>query len=197
MCKAGSMPLYVASDSRAAILLFDHLCPGRIVHQYYDWSGSGAAGAGGGSLLLEDSSTKHGMHSEVLRSRPHLDPAITTSSSSGNSSSGGGGGSGLLLDWLMLGSAHAVTRWGAQHSSFAGSASLRGCSERMWRSPKSWKYKAATSWLLGKLRFHGNKVKLNASYDCAATISPMLRTIGPCTSGCVRECLGYVHRAFA
>ena len=90
MCKAGSMPLYVASDSRAAILLFDHLCPGRIVHQYYDWSGSGSGGAGGGggSLLLEDSSTKHGMHSEVLRSRPHLDPAITTSSSSGNSSSG-------------------------------------------------------------------------------------------------------------
>ena len=178
LCRNGTLPLYVASDSRAAIGVFEAACPGRVLHQYHPSVRAGRAGLGTGvGVELQPSGP---VHSERLR---------RNASAAGSTD--------LLLDWLMLAGAHAVVRWGAQHSSFASSARLRSCSGRLWRSPKSWKYKAATSWLLGKLRFHANKVRANASYDCAATISPMLRTIPTCENGCVVSCLGNVYSGFA
>ena len=185
LCRNGSLPLYVASDSRAAIGVFETACRGRVLHQYMmrtpPPSATALAGTGpGAGRTWEQAEPDRAVHSEALRRN-----------------ASGAGSTDLLLDWLMLAGAHAVVRWGAQHSSFASSARLRSCSGRLWRSPKSWRYKSASSWLLFKLRFHAHKVRLNASYDCQATISPMLRTIPTCESGCVMECLGNVHRAFA
>ena len=189
LCREGTMPLYVASDSRAAIALFERLCPGRVVHQYAKLLGR--------SALVHSERLRAPAGGGVFDVRTH--DASGAANRSGGISGGGSlsGGGPLLLDWLMLAGAHAVVRWGAQHSSFATSASKRACAERIWRSPKSWRYKAATSWLLGKLRFHSAKIKGNASYDCEGFISPMLRTIPPCSSGCVRACLAKVHSAFS
>ena len=47
-----------------------------------------------------------------------------------------------------------------------------------------------------KLRFHAAKARHVPGYDCNATISPMLRTIAPCRSGCVTECRDKVYGAF-
>lgn len=164
LCRNGSYPIYVASDARAAVRLWQNLCPGRVLHQH-------AAAT---------------VHSERM-SRG----GVRTVGSGGNRTGGG-----FLLDWLTLASAHAIVRWGAQHSSFATSARLASCSTKQWRSPKNWQYKAATSWLLGKLRFHAAKARHVPGYDCNATISPMLRTIAPCRSGCVTECRDKVYGAF-
>ena len=198
LCRPGSLPLYIASDSRAAIAVFETLCPGRVMHQYVDEAG--------GMAFHE-----HPTHSEALRRETARATAAAAEAAAGataasstrpvpaglnGESASTGSGGGLLLDWLMLSSAHAVVRWGAQHSSFASSAKMRSCGAGLWRSPKSWRYKAATSWLLGKLRFHAKIAAHNHSYNCASRISSMLRTIPPCESGCVHECIEQVYRGF-
>lgn len=192
LCRPGSLPIYVASDSRAAVRLFEDLCPGRIVHQY-TWSIDEAASRlPSASHPLPTTSALKGV--VTLRSTLAASSMSLRSARSRNVSEGGGGG--FLLDWYTLANAYAIVRWGAQHSSFSKSANVASCQGRLWRSPKTWKYKAATSWLLSKLRFHHAKTRHNASYDCASTIAPMLRTIGPCSSGCVKECMLKVYAAF-
>ena len=136
---------------------------------------------GGGGALDEDEGAV--VHSERLRRRP-----------AGGS---GGSGGGFLLDWLALTSAHVIVKWGAQHSSFSASARMASCGARQWRSPKGWRYKAASSWLLHKLRFHADKARRNASYDCHSSIAPMLREIAPCRSACASVCRDRLYGAYA
>ena len=177
LCRPGSLPIYVASDARAAILLFEELCPGRVVHQY------SAEGLRASQNSRDRAATTH---SENLR-------GVAASRASSNVTGGGG----LMLDWLMLSSAYAIVRWGAQHSSFATSAATRSCGARLWRSPKTWHYKAATSWLLGKLHFHARVARGNATYDCDSRIRHMLLDIKPCLGGCVSTCIAEANKAFA
>ena len=172
--------LWVASDSRAAALLWARLCPGK-THTFsvdaarvHSERGHGAAAA----RAVATSADGGGGHE---------DAAVA----------GMSGSDVLLLDWLMLASAHAVVRWGAQHSSFAASAHTRSCGGRLWRSPKSFQYKAAASWLLSKVRLYLSMGgRQNASWDCASPIAKMLRTT-PCRSGCLRECRRLIYGAFA
>ena len=206
--------LWVASDARAAVLMWRQLCPGQVhaislatVREHSEAhrndailntgggigdSGSGGSGSGGNS-------------------------GGNSGGSGGGSGSGGSGGSGssmkdvalisggtatlsgrdaLLLDWLLLASSGAILRWGAQHSSFASSAHMRSCDGKLWRSPKSFRYASASAWLLNKVRLYTSMGRhQNASWDCNSPIAPMLRTT-PCTSGCLRDCRALIYSAF-
>ena len=55
------------------------------------------------------------------------------------------------LDWLMLSYARVAVRFGAQHSSYIKTATVAGCGVKIHESPSSWRFKSASTWLLGKV----------------------------------------------
>ena len=154
-----NMTVYVASDSRGAVAMFERLCPGQIEHL---------------------GTSYRRVH---LKSR-HIYK---------NQSQASAG----LIDWVLLSEAKLVVRWGAQHSSFAKSAVLRGCGAKQGRSPKDWKWASAGVWLVNKIRGAIRRHRRdNESYNCGSPLAGMLRTT-PCATPCITECIAKLESAYA
>lgn len=101
-----------------------------------------------------------------------------------------------LVDWLMLSRARNAVRFGAQHSSFVTSAALMGCGVKTRRTPKSWRYKAAGSWLLGKVLHKLQSTAQATGSDCTSVLAPMLQST-PCATPCLSVCQARIYRAYA
>ena len=154
-----NLSLYVLSDSRSAVAMFERLCPGQVEQV-------GASFA-----------------------RVHLVSRLLYKNESQASSS--------LIDWVIMSEAKQIVRWGALHSSFTTSAAERGCRPRMGRSPHGWKYAAAGSWLINKIRGASNRHRFDdESYDCNSPLAGMVNST-PCQTPCLKKCIDMMYAAYA
>lgn len=189
-CANASAPVYVASDSRAALLMARKWCRSPVVS------------LGGVRMHAEPRSQQKGAN----RSLAHHSSVV---------------------DWLLLSYARHVVRVGAQHSTFVTTAHQAGCSVSVLRTPKWWRFKSASTWLLGKVRDGLRGVQKRAAAASAASgaaadaanraaepeqatgaghdetraacqtgIASMLRTT-PCATPCLDTCRDAIYAAFA
>lgn len=213
LCKNGTAlppPIYVASDSRAAVALFESLCPaGAVISLTQALGGSATtssstaapqAAAQQQRAILEATSrthsdtgvARHQHNHQQLRDLADLDAALDA------------GREASTLDWLLLSHGRAITRWGAQHSSFATSALARSCvggrsHAHPSRSPPSWQYSARGAWLMGKLKYH----MLNRprglgrlEHECSASWKNFVNST-PCAGLCMRPCMQRLSSGYA
>ena len=102
-----------------------------------------------------------------------------------------------LIDWVIMSEAKHIVRWGALHSSFTTSAAARGCTPRMGRSPKGWKYASAGMWLINKVRGASHRHRNDDDqYDCSSPLAGMLNTT-PCQTPCLKKCINVILAAYA
>lgn len=119
------------------------------------------------------------------------------------------------LDWLMLSYARVAVRFGAQHSSYIKTATVAGCGVKIHESSSSWRFKSASTWLLGKveLALRGARRRnqtqesnagikrlveeaMPAAQDwCNTSLGKMLVQT-PCGTPCLLVCRATIHAAY-
>ena len=114
----------------------------------------------------------------------------------------------------MLSYARVAVRFGAQHSSYIKTATVAGCGVKIDESPPSWRFKSASTWLLGKVELalrgarrrnqtQESNAEIKRSVEEATPAQDWCNTsLGkilvqtPCGTPCLHVCRATIHAAY-